>query len=668
MNFSIEPSQSIDYASSITDSLPTVASLLMSLRQKYGALKYYIIFELKFRKILEEEIKVFGFYSSTMTLLLADSINSQLDECQSKIMNAVDKFTRQGSGWIFEEIDDICLHVTKYFPCSGGSTYLPLPPEFHNKRCLLNIQNVDDDYCIMYCLLAALYPHLNNSISPSDYLSFIDKLNFNNIDFPTPINQISKLEKMNGLRINCFGFDKSLNTGIFPCYISNSTLKNVINLLLINDEGGKKHYVLIKDLDTLLRLKTKHRKGMKFCYRCLQGFTTQRGLDDHERDCNKFPVKKIITPNEGEVLKFENYKALLNYEIVIYADFESLLVPVKDTICGRTVILDQHIPFAYAYKVVSSVPELTKPVKYVCAENCIDLFIEDLHKEYKSVEKYFKMVSELVMSDEDNKKFYGSNVCGICDEPLDWKIDNKNKKPVRHHNHFTGKFITACHSDCNIRIQKRQRIAVVFHNLKNYDSKHIIKSLHKLIDNQSEINILASNSEKFIQITTSRFIFCDSYLLLNAKLEKLVNELKETGIENFHFLKYAYPIDDHFYASLGKGLFPYNYLTSYEKLQDPIPTRQHFYNTLDEKLPSEKEYNHLRLQCTLFNLKTIGDLTKYYCSLDVLLLADVVENFRAVCKKDYGLDILAFPTLPSFSFNAMLKKCKVNKSFSCFSF
>ena len=45
---------------------------------------------------------------------------------------------------------------------------------------------------------------------------------------------------------------------------------------------------------------------------------------------------------------------------------------------------------------------------------------------------------------------------------------------------------------------------------------------------------------------------------------------------------------------------------------------------------------------------------------DVLLLADVFENFRDVCSKNYGLDPAWYYTAPVLSWDAMLKLTKVN--------
>ena len=44
-----------------------------------------------------------------------------------------------------------------------------------------------------------------------------------------------------------------------------------------------------------------------------------------------------------------------------------------------------------------------------------------------------------------------------------------------------------------------------------------------------------------------------------------------------------------------------------------------------------------------------------YLNLDVLLLAEVFENFRQTCILDYGLDPAHYYTLPGFTFDACLK-------------
>ncbi|XP_022796464.1 uncharacterized protein LOC111334919 [Stylophora pistillata] len=58
-------------------------------------------------------------------------------------------------------------------------------------------------------------------------------------------------------------------------------------------------------------------------------------------------------------------------------------------------------------------------------------------------------------------------------------------------------------------------------------------------------------------------------------------------------------------------------------------------------------------------MKTMRDYHNLYNRSDVLLLADVFENFRKVCKKNYNLDPCWYYTAPGLSWEACLKTTKV---------
>ena len=62
-------------------------------------------------------------------------------------------------------------------------------------------------------------------------------------------------------------------------------------------------------------------------------------------------------------------------------------------------------------------------------------------------------------------------------------------------------------------------------------------------------------------------------------------------------------------------------MTSMHKMDGPIPEKKYFYNELTETFPDDEEYEHFLYQCDLFDLKTMRELTKYYCCLDTVLLA-----------------------------------------------
>ena len=58
-------------------------------------------------------------------------------------------------------------------------------------------------------------------------------------------------------------------------------------------------------------------------------------------------------------------------------------------------------------------------------------------------------------------------------------------------------------------------------------------------------------------------------------------------------------------------------------------------------------------------MKTMREYHDLYMKSDVILLADVFESFRDVCMEYYKLDPCWYFTSPGLSWDAMLKKTKV---------
>ena len=55
----------------------------------------------------------------------------------------------------------------------------------------------------------------------------------------------------------------------------------------------------------------------------------------------------------------------------------------------------------------------------------------------------------------------------------------------------------------------------------------------------------------------------------------------------------------------------------------------------------------------------MGDYHDLYVQSDMLLLADVFENFRNMCHEKYGLDPSHFYSAPGLTWQACLKKTQV---------
>ena len=86
-------------------------------------------------------------------------------------------------------------------------------------------------------------------------------------------------------------------------------------------------------------------------------------------------------------------------------------------------------------------------------------------------------------------------------------------------------------------------------------------------------------------------------------------------------------------------MYPYDYVHSVDKLADTaLPPKEAFYSKLNDEDISDEDYEHAKSVWKEFNMKTLREYHELYNKSDVLLLADVFEDFRDVCLKNYDLD------------------------------
>ena len=608
------------------------------------------------------------FNSKPKTITNANDFQESLDVNVEQIMNDIHKWISEGSAWIIKSINGHYINIIKYEPLTG-SCYIKLPTELqHNKHGLINLQNRDNE-CFRWCHIRHLNPRNDNPqrIKKTDK-SFVKQLNYDNIEFPVSIKQYNKIETQNSININVFGYEKKQP---YPIYVSKEKFDDVLNLLLISEDENK-HYCLIKDFNRFMfsKNKTQHKKHL--CTHCLQCFSKEEILSKHKEICMEINGKQAIKmPPIGSKIEFTNYNKQMQAPFVIYADFEAITEPIHG--CNQsnqqsfTEAYQKHTDCGYGYKVVCCYDDqYSKPIKYYRGEKAVYKFMQAMLAEVKYCRQTikYKFNKPLVMSPEDEDKFQKATSCHICGKKY-----KKTDKRVRDHCHITGEFRGSAHNQCNRDFTITDKIPVIFHNLKGYDSHFIMQEIGKIIETNSyvdrkgetrqhKINVIPNNMEKYMAFMLGyNLVFIDSLQFMNQSLANLVKNLPEDAY------KYTNEVfkGEKLQLMKQKGVYPYDYMSNFDKFNDTqLPTKDEFYSQMNNTHITDEEYSHAQNVWNTFQLKTMGEYHDLYLKSDVLLLADVFENFRKTCLEYYRLDPCHYFTSPGLSWDAMLKMTEVN--------
>ena len=123
--------------------------------------------------------------------------------------------------------------------------------------------------------------------------------------------------------------------------------------------------------------------------------------------------------------------------------------------------------------------------------------------------------------------------------------------------------------------------------------------------------------------------------------------------------------DDNKFILLEKGVYPYEYMDDWEKLNEAsLPEKEDLNSHLNMEDIADADFANAERVCKDFEIKHLGEYHDLYFQIDILLLADASENFWNMCLEIYELD-LAKPLLaPGLAWQAALKKTKVKLDLS----
>ena len=717
-SFEIDIKNNRDPLAQLQNTRKAVENHIISLIRSMKGLKFVETLKVTFKKTVNDKTvyKTAYFNSKPQIIINNTEIPESLQLSKQKILNMIAQWISEGSGWTIESVDNHYLNIVQYQPMKGSS-YIKLPQELrHHRKGLINMKN-DDNECFRWCHIRYLNPQdvHPERIKKIDK-EYINQLDYSEIEFPVTTKKYNKIEKQNEININVFGYE---NKQPYPIYISKEKYEKHMELLLITEDENKHYVLIKDFNRFMYnQTKHEHKKHFcMHCLQCFSSEEVLNNHKNNCIQVNGEQAIKMPDKNNN-TLKFNNFHKQQPVPFVIYADFEAITEKISGCQPNNnksfTDAYQKHTDCGFGYKVVCCYDDkYSQPLKIYRGEKAVYTFLEYMLDEVKYCKKIVKQQfnKPLKMTKEDEKKFQKAEECHICDK----KYTDKDIR-VRDHCHITGKYRGSAHQECNLKIRvnpEEVKIPVIFHNLRGYDSHFIMQEIGAIVKDyeytnnkgqkcQMNINAIPNNMEKYMAFMLGNHLtFIDSFQFMMSSLEKLVTNITKCGKcntckpdkcmklninyknktlqhktsfpcneckncknknkscinPNYDELKYTSKIfkDKNLDLMARKGVYPYDYMDSFEKFKCQLPTKEDFYSILNDEHISDEDYNHAQNVWNTFGLKNMGDYHDLYLKSDILLLADVFENFRKTCIQYYELDPCHYFSCAGYSWDAMLK-------------
>lgn len=448
-------------------------NLLRELR-RFRQLKWYVVVKIEMVKynsdgeLVDQGTPVFRSY--TKQLLDSHIADNQIDEAYFKMLNSLDVFRAEGSGWNLKKVLYMEQTIAKYSPLAGSCSQYKIPEQLQRKRCLLNVTGPAelDGQCFKYAVLAGLFTgeDATGQLPWSDLHQYRDVLRFDGIPHSgryMPVTSMGEFEKNNDLSINVYGYEED---EVFPVHVTQQFKRHRhVNLLLLcppdRDDGNEDeneienfqtiadqrrgHYCVIKNMSGLLASQVSQTRARIFvCMRCLTTKHSAESLSEHERLCfqeEEEPVRCFMPGYEDKWLKFRNLGKRMKVSFVIVASFACYTMPLlsNDEPTEGFEVRERRLePCAYSYVRISVDNSWPKdPVYYrgTTPADTMDHFLSAMAAEEEEVFAVTARTAPIVWSDEGFANVEASNdVCFVCQDPFLPK-----EKIVLDHSHVSGK-------------------------------------------------------------------------------------------------------------------------------------------------------------------------------------------------------------------------------------
>ena len=236
----------------------------------------------------------------------------------------------------------------------------------------------------------------------------------------------------------------------------NNKRKKQVILLMISD-GKKYHYLAVTNLSGLLQGNSSNHEGDFYCLNCFNSYTTKNKLKEHEEICNNHDSCHIEIPDwVNKILKHNPGEKSLKKPFTIYLDLECILKKLQsiqnNPEKSYTEKKARHEPSGWSMFTRCSFDKRENKLNYYRGKDCVENFCKKLKESAMEIIN-LKEKEMAPLTHEENNFYNEQEVFYICKKKFCMDKNDKiyiNKKKVKYHCHYTGKFREAANSKCKL--------------------------------------------------------------------------------------------------------------------------------------------------------------------------------------------------------------------------
>lgn len=499
-----------------------------------------------------------------------------------------------------------------------GSSEAVIPKEIRLNKHVINFKSTQNK-CVFHCIAYHQRPDKSTPFTRIQKLvkeSFKRYCAYKGWEYslalcrnfmPIDILELDELEDCFKLNINTFVMDEE--NGEFSWQRrSDKTFDDTLNIL-----NHSSHAMYITNVDKFL---SKYQ-----CPKCQMIFSTCERLRNHKKNqCEREQLESYMKKPSLYRLPMNMVKSLTSkYKLwkqvpdhypphfIVY-DFEAMLVQADEQHGPRTRHTAQHVPVS-----VSICDSLTNEVKCFINESPKQLLVEMfdyVHEVADKIkawnEKKFAPIIKAVEANAEKERAAGEK----------WVDDTKKLDCIR-------------------------QIPLIGFNSGKYDVNLIRNHLFEVLGNDIKHSIKAGSG--YMCLATWRLKVLDISNYISAETSSYESYLGASlgSCKCTDMVRCL--------CGLSKGLFPYDYLTSYDVLDRVgIPLRSAFDNVLKGTKLSDEEYERVKFLWSHYGMKTFRDWLVYYNNQDVVPFVKAIQAQQAIWRRfelDMFMDGISLPGL-----------------------